>query len=116
MYERWLRGQATDPRGVFLVAEREPSKIVGFLIGTIENSIPVYRVEQFGFVHDMWVQADYRHEGIGRQLMTLALEKFRALGIKQVRLETAGQNEAARNLFKSCGFRVSAIEMLTELS
>ena len=42
----------------------------------------------------------------------LAVEKFRELGVKQVRLDTHGKNEAARAMFASCGFRASVTEML----
>jgi ribosomal protein S18 acetylase RimI-like enzyme len=45
----------------------------------------------------------------------MAIEKFRDIGVTQVRLETAAANEAARKLFASVGFRVSATEMLVEV-
>ena len=119
-YRKWLTNRATDPRAVFLVAEREatgdqPAKLAGFLIGTVEQEIPVYRVKEYGFIHDVWVEEEYRHEGVGRQLVTLALERFGQIGVPQVRLDTAAINEAARALFARCGFRISIIEMLSEL-
>ena len=118
MYDQWLVGRSTDPRSVFLVADAGrggESKLVGFLVGTVEAEIPVYRLKSFGFVHDLWVEADYRNEGIGRQLVTLAVERFGEIGVKQVRLDTAYANEAARGLFSACGFRPSVVEMLIEL-
>ncbi|HVT88513.1 MAG TPA: GNAT family N-acetyltransferase [Tepidisphaeraceae bacterium] len=114
MYDRWLRARATDGRSVFLVAERD-QRLIGFIIGTIEHTIPIYRLEETGYLHDLWVDEQYRHEGAGRQMAMLAVEKFRELGVKQIRLETAMANEAARKLFESCGFRACAIEMLVEL-
>src|SRR5438094_7357686 len=76
MYRSWLGKRASDPRSVFLVAERErigseAARIVGFLVGTIEREIPIYRLEEFGFIHDVWVEPDYRHEGVGRQMTML---------------------------------------------
>jgi ribosomal protein S18 acetylase RimI-like enzyme len=115
MYDHWLRQRATDPRSVFLVAEREPGKLVGFLIATIEEEIPIYRLQEFGFIHDVWIEPDYRHEGLARQLTMLAIERFRAIGVAQIRLDTAAPNDAARALFASCGFRPSTTEMLLEL-
>jgi ribosomal protein S18 acetylase RimI-like enzyme len=114
MYSGWLRARASDERSVFLVAERE-GKIVAFLIATIEGTIPIYRLAETGFIHDLWVEPQYRNEGVGRQIAMLAIEKFREKGVKQIRLETAAANEAARSLFKSCGFRVSSIEMLCDI-
>jgi ribosomal protein S18 acetylase RimI-like enzyme len=113
-YRRWLTQRADDPRSVFLVAQQE-DKIVAFLIGTVEMEIPIYRVKQFGFIHDLWVEEEYRHEGIGRQIVMLAIERFKSLGVEQVRLDTAAANEPARKLFASCGFRVGTMEMLIEL-
>jgi ribosomal protein S18 acetylase RimI-like enzyme len=113
-YRRWLTARADDPRAVFLVAEHD-SKIVAFLIGTVEAEIPIYRLKEFGFIHDLWVEPEYRHEGVARQLVMLAVEKFEAIGVPQIRLDTAAANEAARKLFASCGFRISTIEMLLKM-
>jgi ribosomal protein S18 acetylase RimI-like enzyme len=113
-YSRWLTARASDPRSVFLVADHE-SRPIAFLIGTVETEIPIYRLKEFGFIHDLWVEENYRHEGIARQMVMLAIEKFRAMNVPQIRLDTAAANEAARKLFTACGFRPSTIEMLVEL-
>jgi ribosomal protein S18 acetylase RimI-like enzyme len=117
MYRNWLRKRTSDPHSVFLVADAGPNplKIVGFLIATVEQEIPIYRLEEMGFIHDLWVEEEYRHEGIGRQLVMMAVERFRDMGVKQIRCDTAWANEPARALFISCGFRPSTVEMLIEL-
>jgi ribosomal protein S18 acetylase RimI-like enzyme len=114
MYRGWLTSRANDPRSVFLVAERDGA-IVGFLVGTVEREIPIYRLREFGFIHDVWVEPAYRNEGVARQMTMLAIERFRDMGIKQIRLDTAAKNDPARGLFASCGFRPSVIEMLLEM-
>src|SRR5688500_14522356 len=121
MYRGWLTSRARDPRSVFLVAQRDAILtdvpfLVGFLVATVEREIPIYRIEEYGFVHDLWVDEPYRHEGIGRQMLMLAVERFKELGVSQVRADTAAGNEAARGLMRSCGFRPSTTEMLLELS
>lgn len=118
MYDRWLVGRSTDPRSVFLVADAGrggKSRPVAFLVGTVEAEIPVYRLKAFGFIHDLWVEEDYRNEGIARQMVTLAVERFGKIGVEQVRLDTAYANEPARGLFAACGFRPSIVEMVIEL-
>jgi len=114
-YISWLKGRAKDPRSVLLVAEREEGKLVAFLVGTVEEEIPIYRISEYGFIHDLWVEENYRNEGIARQMVMLAIEQFRKMGMTQVRLDTAVKNESARKLFESCGFRSSRIEMLAEI-
>jgi ribosomal protein S18 acetylase RimI-like enzyme len=113
MYRKWLTGRTTDSRSVFLVAVRE--KPVAFLIGTVETEIPIYVLKEYGFIHDLWVEEAYRHEGIGKQMTMVAIEKFAEIGVRQVRLDTAAANEPARRLFAACGFRPSTTEMLLEL-
>ena len=120
MYRRWLPTRATDPRSVFLIAERppvndDPPLLVGFLVATLEIEIPIYRLKEFGFIHDVWVDPNYRHEGLARQMVMLAIEQFRRIGITQIRLDTAKANDSARTLFANCGFRVSTMEMICEM-
>jgi ribosomal protein S18 acetylase RimI-like enzyme len=114
MYRSWLTSRARDDDGsVFLVAEQEGT-LVGFLVATVERDIPIYRTGRHGFIHDLWVEPAYRNEGVGRQMVMLAVERFTAIGVTQVRLETAAANDVARKLFEKCGFRVSTIDMIWE--
>jgi ribosomal protein S18 acetylase RimI-like enzyme len=113
-YSRWLSTRAEDPRSVFLVADGG-KQLAAFLIGTVEQEIPIYTLAEFGFIHDLWVEEDYRHEGIGRQMTMVAIEKFSAMGVRQIRLDTAAANDPARLLFAACGFRPSVTEMLLEI-
>jgi len=113
-YRRWLGVRAQDPRSVFLVADAG-EKLGAFLIGTVEQEIPIYKLKEFGFIHDLWVQEQFRHEGVGRQMVMAAVERFKAIGVAQIRLDTAAANDAARALFSACGFRASVVEMLIEI-
>ena len=113
-YEQWLTRLANNERSVFLVSEDE-AQLVAFLVATIEREIPIYRLQEFAFIHDIWVEPEYRQNGIARQMVMLSIERFHQMGVKQIRLDTAVANEASRRLFTSCGFRLSIIEMLKEL-
>src|SRR5688572_20560085 len=73
LYRRWLAARANDPNSVFLVADHERLLqdvpfLAGFIVGTIEKPIPIYRIDRFGFIHDLWVEPEYRNEGVARQL------------------------------------------------
>jgi len=120
-YERWLSKLATDKQSVFLVSECEvttieqPVTLVAFLVATVEREIPIYRLGEFGFIHDIWVEPEYRQAGIAKAMLMQTISSFSQRGVKQIRLDTAVANEAARRLFSSCGFRLSTMEMLIEL-
>src|SRR5438128_2798371 len=104
MYDQWLRERASHRRSVFLVAEAaSPRKIVGFVIGTVEREIPIYRLKEYGFLHDLWVEPEYRNEGVARQMVMLAVEKFKETGVGEVRLDTVANDEAASWWAERCG-------------
>lgn len=113
-YHGWLSRLVDQEDGVFLVAELEHA-LIGFTIGVMQTDVRIYRVQRIGFLHDLWVEEQHRRGGIGRQLVSEAIDRFKKLGAEQVRLDTAAPNEIARKLFTSMGFRPSAIEMLKEL-
>ncbi len=141
-YRRWFPQRIADPNSIFLVAElpaapeipgmggvgtpavhsprkpvgTAPVSLAGYLIATIEDEIPIYRLTRFGFIHDVWVEPAHRSRGIARHLVDAAVARFAELGLAQVRLDTAAPNEAARRLFASCGFRPSTTEMLRVIS
>lgn len=121
-YEEWLRRVVSRDRDLCLVAEIPSDKseaeltLGAFLIATVEREIPIYTLRQYGFIHDVWVEEAYQHAGIARQMVMQTITHFQQLGIPQIRLDTAIANEAARELFTACGFRVSTVEMLLELS
>ncbi|WP_322790956.1 GNAT family N-acetyltransferase [Rhizobium indigoferae] len=53
-------------------------------------------------------------QGIGRLLLDAAMETLQARGSERFVLSTAFQNEAARSLFTSMGFRPAMVEMIRE--
>lgn len=114
-YQTWLTKLANQERSVFLVAA-DANKLVGFIVATVLAEIPIYQLKEFAMIHDLWVEPEYRQQGIAKQMVLLTVDKFEQMGIKQVRLDTVAANEAARRLFTACGFRVSIIEMLRELN
>jgi ribosomal protein S18 acetylase RimI-like enzyme len=114
-YESWLNRLIPNSRDLCLIAEVDQQQI-GFLIGTIEQEVPIYHLQEYAFIHDLWIEPEYRRGGIAKQLVQQAIAHFRQLGIAQIRLDTVRVNEAARQLFADCGFRISTIEMLIELN
>jgi ribosomal protein S18 acetylase RimI-like enzyme len=113
-YARWLPARAVDPRSVLLVGE-DGAGLAGFLVATIEPNIPIYATREFGFIHDVWVEPRARRAGLATMLTRGAVERLGALGVKQVRLETGAQNDAARSLFERSGFRIGSVEMMLEI-
>ncbi|WYL98799.1 MAG: GNAT family N-acetyltransferase [Gloeotrichia echinulata CP02] len=114
-YENWLGRLVHNDRSVFVVAE-DQGLLVGFIVATVEREIPIYRLQEFAFIQDIWVEPEYRQQGVAKQMVMLTVERCQQIGVPQIRLDTAAVNEAARRLFASCGFRISTVEMLMEFN
>ncbi len=111
-YASWLPARAADARSVFLVAQRQDATLAGFAVGTVEPEVPIFWVPECGWIHDIWVEPADRRHAVARQLVESAFERFKAIGVAQVRLHTGAFNDAARAMFASAGFRASVVEML----
>lgn len=115
-YAHWLPERANDPRSVFLVAEQPSGRgVAGFTVCTIEPEVPIFWVPECGWVHDVYVIPEARRLGVARALVREVCTRFKALGVKQVRLHTATFNDAARAAFAREGFRPCVVEMLRML-
>jgi GNAT superfamily N-acetyltransferase len=110
-YAGWLPLRVTDPRSVFLVAEREGA-LVGYLVGTVEPELPIFWVPECGWIHDLWVEPAARRSGVARLLIERAAKAYARIGVQQLRLDTAWENEQARRVFAACGFRACIVEMI----
>lgn len=112
-YSNWLPERALDERSVFLVATHPAlDGLAGFAVGTIEPEVPIFWIPECGWIHDLWVEPAARRSGLARGLVRASVERFAALGVKQVRLHTGVFNDAARAAFAAEGFRPCVIEML----
>jgi len=107
---RHLDQDATrDPEGI-IVAE-QAGRIVGFVSCWID------REGGMGHVPNISLVPDARGQGLGRQLLERAMERFRAAGMTHAKIETLAQNAVGNHLYSSLGFREVArqIHMVAEL-
>lgn len=115
-YARWLPERARDERSVFLVAEHHAVPgLAGFAVCTIEPEVPIFWIPECGWLHDLWVEPPARRHGVARELAREVCARFKAKGVKQVRLHTGVFNDAARAAFAAEGFRPCVVEMLKTL-
>ncbi|MGQ0798138.1 MAG: GNAT family N-acetyltransferase [Methanobacteriota archaeon] len=61
--------------------------------------------EEHGFVYDVWVAPAHRGRGVGRHLVSWAVDWARGRGYRKIKLEVAATNAAARRIYERFGFR-----------
>lgn len=94
--------------GDLFVSERE-NKIAGFIC--INRDEPIeYKglkwslAEKALVIHRMGVSPDYRKAGIGAELVGLADELAKSIGVKYLKTDTYSLNTKAQGLFQKCGY------------
>ncbi len=113
-YAAFLVKQLADPNVIVLVAD-DHGDVVGYVYATIEGYDYMALRGPAGVIQDIIVDPEFRGLGIGRQLLEASLAALSERCSSQVVLSTAEQNEAARSLFASAGFRPTMVEMTREL-
>jgi ribosomal protein S18 acetylase RimI-like enzyme len=86
------------PGAAIWVAEEENGEVLGYITTRMD------RVASVGLIPNLAVRAGLRGQGIGRQLIEHALERFREAGLEVARIETLEQNPIGRHLYPACGF------------
>jgi ribosomal protein S18 acetylase RimI-like enzyme len=56
-------------------------------------------------IEDLFVRAEARGGGLGRALVSAAIDRARERGCRRIELDTAEENEPALALYRSLGFR-----------
>jgi len=84
-----------------LVAEIK-GVVVGFLNFTTRKTI-LHRGLS-GLIDELIIAKSYRGKGIGKQLLSSAIEKSRQLGYCEVEVSTEKTNIKAREFYRQCGF------------
>ena len=113
-YASFIGTQLDVPRVVVLVAV-EGETVVGYTYAGVEEIDWMSLRGRAGALYDIVVDPDHRPRGAGRKLLDATLEALESLGMSQVVLSTAQQNESAQRLFERAGFRRTMIEMTREL-
>jgi ribosomal protein S18 acetylase RimI-like enzyme len=86
-----------DPAGILVV--EDGTRIVGFITTFMDREAGIGSIPNISFI------PEYRGRGLGRALITLALDRFRENGLTHARIETLTQNDVGNHLYQSLGFR-----------
>ena len=113
-YGRFLASQLDDRDSIVLVAE-QGGDIVGYVYAGLEPMSWRELRAPCGFVHDVFVDAGVRRQGVGEKLVRAAIEWIESKAQPRVVLWSAQGNDEAQRLFAKIGFRRTMVEMTLEL-
>jgi ribosomal protein S18 acetylase RimI-like enzyme len=110
------RKEVREQRGIFVVA-LDASVIIGFVAGILQERKDRLDVIDSlgGRVTELYVDAAFRGQGIGTQLMRHIEEWFRASGCDVVQIEVFVPNRPARRLYEKFGYAHRDIDTMKRL-
>jgi len=114
IFRNWLAETVDDEERMFFVAESS-GRIVGFINGHTRDTPPPLVDKTTGAVDNLTVASEFRGKGIGRRLMTAAMEWFASHGAKSVKLSSALRNEGALGFYEALGFERHTVSMWKSL-
>ena len=77
-------------------------RLVGFCCGQVLSSM-CYSY-QFAEITELYVAAEYRRQGIGRELLKITEYELSKRGAKHFHILTGSENLTAQALYHSCGY------------
>jgi ribosomal protein S18 acetylase RimI-like enzyme len=92
--------------GAVIVAEAD-GVVAGYV--AVGNSLHVPAHRHVREIRGLAVDPDYAGNGIGRALVTAAVEREARAGTVKVTLRVLGPNTAARRVYEACGFEVEGV-------
>ena len=107
-----LRRAANDrSQGLFVI--EVDGQLVAFLwLVILANN---WTGERYGYINNLYVRPEFRHQGLGTQCMEKAESFFRSRGIRKVRLTVSCGNAAAVSLYQKMGYGTIRFDMEKEI-
>ncbi|MHC4839890.1 MAG: GNAT family N-acetyltransferase [Planctomycetota bacterium] len=82
------------------------------LVGVVGRYRPIEKTKHkhIATIWGMYVSPAVRRQGVGRELIKLALENLKTEGVEIVYIGVESENDAAHNLYKDMGFKAWGTE------
>lgn len=114
-YAQLLLQRLDDPNTHAYVAESN-GRPVGFVLGMIVDLVPdIFAEEPCGFLADIYVDAAYRRQGVGRRLVAAMVEGFKKRGVTYFDWQVASLNTEGLAFWRALGGRDLMIRMRADV-
>lgn len=116
-YDAWLKS-ITPFLGRFahVVVAEQRGEIIGFVAGRVRTLPPYFGSTTIGAISEVFISESHRSSGIGRRLLSFALEWFEAQGITRVELQVVAGNPDAIRFYRQLGWHEELLQMVWDKS
>ena len=99
---------------LYLYAAMEDGKFVGWISLVYIPKVGIWGGRGHLYVDELWVDPEYRGQGIAKALLSKADDLKSSLGAHGIRLYVSVDNPAARSLYENCGYSMSGETIFME--
>ena len=89
--------------------------VIGYALGEIHKKPPVFALEKYGFISDVYIIDKFRKQGISKQLFKELYLWFEKKGLSLVELSVHLKNKGAAKTFEKAGFQQYMIKYRREI-
>jgi ribosomal protein S18 acetylase RimI-like enzyme len=100
----WIEGHLENPMSSIFAYE-DKGEIVGYLLVTIMENMPIVLHPAFGFISEIAVTEKYRRRGIGERLVREAHAWLKSKLIASVEVNVSAQNAVSKSFWRKMGYR-----------
>lgn len=105
-----LRSFLTNPYKLLMVARTGRRSVVGMANIALWRQAEIWETPErqgqwYGVIDDVWVEPDYRQQGLSRRLVMELLAFAQRHHVESVQLEYAASNQEAARAWERMGFR-----------
>jgi len=110
-YQQSVASRLSDSQTRVLVAEFD-GEVVGYVLGMVVNITPeMFAPVKSGFLADIYVMADYRRQGVGRELVERLVLWFQSQDVTYFEWHVSQKNKDAVEFWKSIGGETTMLRM-----
>jgi GNAT superfamily N-acetyltransferase len=115
-YARRIIDRLNDPYTRTLVAENSDGRVIGFVLGMVVDLMQDIFAQQLGgFLADIYVEPDYRRQGVGKALVNGLKDWFREMRITTFEWHVAARNPDGLAFWRAVGGREIMLRMRADI-
>jgi GNAT superfamily N-acetyltransferase len=116
-YEAWLKSIAPFlGRFATVVVAELNGEIIAFVAGRIRTLPPYFGAATIGTISEVFVDDSHRGAGVGRRLLTFALDWFREQQITRIELQVVAGNPDGIRFYRQLGWHEELLQMVWDTS
>lgn len=111
--ERELYELIADSQSIYVVADDDDEKVVGFCLATKLKKLESEQVFERSYImiNDLFVIPEYRRKGIGKMFIEYVEKIASKLKYDSVEMNCWAKNEEAMAFYKACGYQPLLVRM-----